>query len=128
MTKRTPAEILANLKNYDKEIEPCYKMAPEEVESLIEILENTRGWLYKYDGHQDLDTRTYSGVECLCIDRVTGELFIDKYDVYKGLFWNDKLDKASKSVPTPEMVKDTALLWNDRLDKRRYKVLAWRKP
>lgn len=102
MTKRTPAEILANLKNYDKEIEPCYKMAPEEVESLIEILENTKGWLYKYDGHQDLDS-TYNGAECLFIDRTTGDLFIDKCDVYNGLFWNDKLDK------------------------KRYKVIAWRK-
>ena len=102
MLKRTPAEILANLKNYDKEIEPCYKMAPEEVESLIEILENTKGWLYKYDGHQDLDS-TYNGAECLCIDRTTGDLFIAKYDVYNGLFWNDKLDK------------------------KRYKVIAWRK-
>lgn len=102
MIKRTPAEILANLKNYDKEIEPCYKMAPEEVESLIEILENTKGWLYKYDGHQDLDS-TYNGAECLFIDRTTGDLFIDKCDVYNGLFWNDKLDK------------------------KRYKVIAWRK-
>ena len=102
MGKRTPAEILANLRNYDKEIEPCYKMAPEEVESLIEILENTRGWLYKYDGHQDLDS-TYNGAECLCIDRTTGDLFIAKYDVYNGLFWNDNLDK------------------------KRYKVIAWRK-
>lgn len=102
MKKRTPAEILANLKNYDKEIEPCYKMAPEEVESLIEILENTKGWLYKYDGHQDLDS-TYNGAECLFIDRTTGDLFIDKCDVYNGLFWNDKLDK------------------------KRYKVIAWRK-
>lgn len=127
MLKRTPAEILANLRNYDKEIEPCYKMAPEEVESLIEILENTKGWLYKYDGHQDIAS-TYHDVECLCIDRATGELYIDRYDVRCGLFWNDKLDKAYKSVPTPDMVRDTALLWNDRLDKRRYKVLAWRKP
>lgn len=102
MLKRTPAEILANLRNYDKEIEPCYKMAPEEVESLIEILENTKGWLYKYDGHQDLDS-TYNGAECLFIDRTTGDLFIDKCDVYNGLFWNDKLDK------------------------KRYKVIAWRK-
>jgi len=102
MTKRTPAEILANLRNYDKEIEPCYKMAPEEVESLIEILENTKGWLYKYDGHQDLDP-TYNGAECLFIDRTTGDLLIDKCDVYNGLFWNDKLDK------------------------KRYKVIAWRK-
>lgn len=102
MTKRTPAEILANLKNYDKEIEPCYKMAPEEVESLIEILENTKGWLYKYDGHEDLKT-TYHGAECLCIDRTTGDLFIDKFDVYNGIFWNNNYDR------------------------KRYKVIAWRK-
>lgn len=102
MIKRTPAEILANLKNYDKEIEPCYKMAPEEVESLIEILENTRGWLYKYDGHEELKT-TYLGAECLCIDRTTGDLFIDKFDVYNGIFWNNNYDR------------------------KRYKVIAWRK-
>lgn len=102
MTKRTPAEILANLKNYDKEIEPCYKMAPEEVESLIEILENTKGWLYKYDGHEDLNS-TYLGAECLCIDRTTGGLFIDKFDVYNGIFWNNNYDR------------------------KRYKVIAWRK-